>query len=158
MFRWRERRSKHTPNSMTFWAISCPSGNASSWLLDISAISAFARFSLGCAPFRFLLCFPSASLLDRQNCFWGSLREPFGVKLFDELRQGQLPRFLLVVIDLAQLRRVHPQFAGHVDLGVRQMVALSRLDPRLHLPILLLRLLGHAIIFPLDNLANIFRV
>jgi hypothetical protein len=38
------------------------------------------------------------------------------------------------------------------------MVALSRLDPRLHLLIRLLRLLGHAIIFPLDYLANISRV
>jgi hypothetical protein len=83
------------------------------------------------------------------------LAEPLEVELFDELRQGQLPRFLLVVIDLAQLRRVHPQFASHVDLGVRQMVTLSRLDPRLHRLILLLRLLGHAIIFPLDNLANL---
>jgi hypothetical protein len=34
------------------------------------------------------------------------------------------------------------------------MVTLSRLDPRLHLLIRLLRLLGHAIIFPLDNLAT----
>jgi hypothetical protein len=38
------------------------------------------------------------------------------------------------------------------------MVALSRLDPRLHLLIRFLGLLGHAIIFPLDYLANIFRV
>jgi len=38
------------------------------------------------------------------------------------------------------------------------MVALSRLDPRLHLLIRFPRLLGHAILFPVDYLANIFRV
>src|SRR5262249_47628090 len=105
----------------------------------------------GSAPFLFLRCFASASRLDRQNCIWGSLAEPFSVELFDKLRQGQLPRFLLVIIDLAQLRRVHPQFAGHLDLGVRQVVALSRLDPCLHLLSRLLRLLGHTIIIPLST-------
>ena len=209
---------------MTFWVSSCPSGNATRWRLDISAISAFAlakiansvifdgllrhERSLSCtcyychrglpnvagasrpsqfspddlqltcspppswsfrrcraihgtlpgyAPLLFLLCLPSASLLDRQNGFWGRLAEPFGVKLFDKLRQGQLPRLLLVVIDLAQLRRVHPQFAGHLDLGVRQMVALSRLDPCLHLLSGLLRLLGHTIIIPSRQTSYIFR-
>ena len=105
----------------------------------------------GYAPFLFLRCFASASLLDRQNYFWGSLAEPFGVELFDKLWQGQLPRLLLVVIDLAQLRGVHPQFARHVDLCVRQMVALSRLDPCLHLPSGILRLVGHTIIFLPDK-------
>jgi hypothetical protein len=70
------------------------------------------------APFLLLRCFEAASLLDRQNCFWASLAESLEVELFDKLRQGQLPRLPLVIIDLAQLSRVHPQFAGHVDLGV----------------------------------------
>jgi hypothetical protein len=48
-----------------------------------------------------LSSFFAASSLDRQNCFWGSLAEPLDVELFDKLRQGQLPRLLLVVIDLA---------------------------------------------------------
>jgi hypothetical protein len=44
-FRWRKRRLKRTGNSMTFWVSSCPSGDASRWLLDIAAIGAFPAFT-----------------------------------------------------------------------------------------------------------------
>jgi hypothetical protein len=54
------------------------------------------------------------------------------VKLFDELRQGQLPRFLLMVVKLTQLCQVHSQFPRHLHLSVRQVVPFPSVDPRLH--------------------------
>jgi hypothetical protein len=44
-----------------------------------------------------------------------------------------VPRLLLVVVDLAQFRRVQPKLSGHLYLAVRQMAASSRIDPFLHL-------------------------
>ena len=49
--------------------------------------------------------------------------------MLDELRQGSLPVFLIVIVELAELLRVHPELAGHLDVRVRQVVALSCLDP-----------------------------
>jgi hypothetical protein len=59
------------------------------------------------------------------------------LELFDEPRRWQFPVLLLVVIDLAQFRWVQPKLSGHLHLAVREMVAPSRIDPFLHLPILI---------------------
>jgi hypothetical protein len=48
------------------------------------------------------------------------------MELLDELGQWQFPRLLLVVVDLAQFRRVQPKLSGHLYLAVRQMAASSR--------------------------------
>jgi hypothetical protein len=80
-----------------------------------------ARFSF--APF------DSTSLLDRHDVVGSTLE----IELLDELGQWQFPRLLLVVVDLAQFRRVQPKLSGHLYLAVRQMAASSRIDPFLHL-------------------------
>src|SRR5437016_11078016 len=59
----------------------------------------------------------------------GSSAEPLAVEFFDELRQRRFPGFLLVIVNFAQLRRLHSQLAGHLRLGVRQVMALPRLIP-----------------------------
>src|SRR4030067_1067037 len=61
--------------------------------------------------------------------------------------QRHLPRFLPVVVELAELLRIHPKLASHLDVGMRQVMALPRVDPRLHLPVRLLFLPGHSLPF-----------
>src|SRR3990172_8620676 len=67
--------------------------------------------------------------------------------MLDVLPQRHLPRFLPVVVELAELLRIHPQLASHPDVGMRQVVAISRLDPRLHLPVHLHFFPGHPLPF-----------
>src|SRR4051812_42187884 len=57
--------------------------------------------------------------------------EPLEVQVLDEFRQGHLPGFLVVVIDLPELGWIHAQLAGHLHLGVREVMPLPRIDPRL---------------------------
>jgi len=52
------------------------------------------------------------------------------------LRQRQLPWLLLVVVNFAELRWIHSQFAGHLHLDVRQVVTSSRILPHSHLLLL----------------------
>jgi|ERR1700730_7920750 len=89
--------------------------------------------------------FEPASLLDGHAVFESSFAEALEIELLDELWQWQLPRFLLVVIDLAQFRRVQPKLSGHLYLAVRQVVASSRIDPRLHFLIRLFDFLRHTL-------------
>jgi hypothetical protein len=56
--------------------------------------------------------------------------ESLDIEPFDELRQGQLPRLLLVVVELPELPRIHPQLARHLDLLVREMKAPLGFEPR----------------------------
>ena len=77
--------------------------------------------------------FDPTSLLDRHDVVGSRLAETLEIELFDEPWQWQFPRLLLVIIDLAQFRRVQPKFSGHLYLAVRQMAAPSRIDPVLHL-------------------------
>ncbi len=52
--------------------------------------------------------------------------------MLNELRQRRFPRFLAMVGELAELPRVQPELAGHLHVGVRQVVPLARLDPLLN--------------------------
>lgn len=42
------------------------------------------------------------------------LAETLEIELFDKPGQWQFPRLLLVIIDLAQFRRVQPELSGHL--------------------------------------------
>jgi len=132
-----------------------------SW--DLSSVSAIkldinlkaANFSSGFSfeielgllrrPASFDLGKRTVSLPGRDRCTGSSLAEPLKVECFYELWQRQFPRLLRVVVDLAKLRWIHSQFACHLQLHVRQMMALSRIDPRLHLLIWLSIPFGHTI-------------
>jgi hypothetical protein len=76
--------------------------------------------------------FPANLLLNWRHYLRLPPPEPLEVKLPDELPERQFPRFLLVVVQLAQSSGVHPQLTGHLHLGVRQVVTLPRLDPILY--------------------------
>src|ERR1700732_3955507 len=89
--------------------------------------------------------FKPISLLDGHYFVGAGFAEAFEIELLNELWQWQLPRLLLMVIDLAQLRRVQAKFSGHLYLAVRQMAALSRVDPCLHFLILLFDILRHTL-------------
>jgi hypothetical protein len=57
--------------------------------------------------------------------------EVLGIQLFDELRQRQFPGLLLRIGQASKLLGIQPQLPGHLDVGMRKMVALPRIDPRL---------------------------
>jgi len=59
------------------------------------------------------------------------LAEALAVQVLDERRQRRLPGFLTVVVELAELVGVHTQLARHLDLYVREMMTLARVDPGL---------------------------
>jgi hypothetical protein len=65
--------------------------------------------------------------------------------VLNELPQRHFPGFLTVVVLLAELFRVHPQLASHLDMGVGQVVTPPRVDPGLHLLIRFLFLFSHSI-------------
>jgi hypothetical protein len=83
-------------------------------------------------------------VLDGQNYIWSFLAEPLEVEVLDVLPERHLLRLLVVVVQPAELLRVHPQLASHLDLGVRQVAAPTRVYPSLHLLVRLLFLLGHS--------------
>jgi hypothetical protein len=89
--------------------------------------------------------FDPTSLLDRLDVVGSRFAETLEIELLDERGQWQFPRLLLVVIDLAQFRRVQPKLSGHLYLAVRQVVASSRIDPRLHFLIRLFDFLRHTL-------------
>src|ERR1019366_9326119 len=84
-------------------------------------------------PVGLLLLELSGSLLDRDDDFGLLAAEAFEVEILDELGQRRLPGLLSVVVDRAELRWVHPKLTRHLHLGVGEVVALARLDPRLQL-------------------------
>ena len=53
------------------------------------------------------------------------------VQLFDILWQRQLSGFLLRVGQAVELLGIQSQLSGHLDVGMRKMVALPRIDPSL---------------------------
>jgi hypothetical protein len=62
--------------------------------------------------------FDPTSLLDGRDVVGSRLAETFAIVWFDETGQRQFPGLLLMVIDLAQFRRVQPKFSGHLYLAV----------------------------------------
>jgi len=50
----------------------------------------------------------------------------------DELPKRHLPRFLVMIVQLAEFLGIHSQFPGHLDFGMGQTVPLPRIYPCLH--------------------------
>ncbi len=69
------------------------------------------------------------TFLNGMHNIWTILTKALSVKRFDEGWQGQLPRFLVVVIELAEFLGVHTELARHLHMSVRQAVALTCRDP-----------------------------
>ncbi len=81
------------------------------------------------APGRFLLFQKMGLFLNGMHHIGTILPKAFSVKRFDEDRQGQLPRFLVGVIELAKSLGIHAELARHLHMSVRQAVALTCRDP-----------------------------
>jgi len=86
------------------------------------------------------LLFSADSIFDRRHSVGSVLAEPFEVEVFYELPERHFPGLLTVVVLLAELFRVHSQLASHLDMSVRKVVTLPRVDPSLHFLIRLLLL------------------
>jgi hypothetical protein len=69
-------------------------------------------------------------LFDGAYSFGPSFLEVLKIQLLYELGQGRLPGLLLGIGQAAELLRVQPQIPGHLEVGMREMEALARLDPR----------------------------
>ena len=70
-------------------------------------------------------------LFDGTNVFRSVFLEVLDVQFFDMLWQRQLPGLLLRVGQAAELLGIQPQLSGHLDVGMRKIVALPRIDPSL---------------------------
>jgi len=57
--------------------------------------------------------------LDRRNLFRSFLSETLEVEVLDVLPERHLPRLLIVVVQLAELFGIHPELAGHLNMGMR---------------------------------------
>src|SRR5437762_2844650 len=93
-----------------------------------------------------LLPAPRLELFDRDDHIRTLFPEPLVIQALDELRKGELPWFLPVVGKLPEPLWVHAEFARHLDMRVREVETLPRIDPDLQVarnPVL-----GH---FPLDR-------
>jgi hypothetical protein len=83
-----------------------------------------------CAALRLL------RLVARRDLFEGKDRDrtfatkPLEIEARDELGQRRLPRLLPVIIEFAELVRVHAQFARHLQVRVRKAVTPARLRSR----------------------------
>ena len=58
-------------------------------------------------------------LLDRWNLVRSFLSETLEVEVLDVLPERRLPRLLVVVVQLAELFGIHPELAGHLNVGMR---------------------------------------
>jgi hypothetical protein len=83
------------------------------------------------APGRSPSLLQACAVFHRDHHVGAVLTEPLAVEFLDEHRQGQLPRLLVVIVELAELLRVEAQFARHLDLLVREPMALTGVDPDL---------------------------
>src|ERR1700722_9480763 len=59
------------------------------------------------------------------------LTKAFEIKLPNEFSERQLPRLLVMVVQLPKLLWIHPKFTSHLYVRLRQVKLASRLDPRL---------------------------
>src|SRR4029453_5568617 len=86
-----------------------------------AALCLLARGSLGLLG--------AGLLFHRHHDFRSLPSEALAVEVFDELRQRRLPWLLAVVVELAELLRVHPELACHLHVRMREVEALPCLDP-----------------------------
>ena len=114
----------------------------------------------GGAPFLLLRGFEAASLLDRQNRFWGSLAEPLKVEFFDKLRARTASTAAACGYRSCPTSQGSSSVRGSCGpareanggaFAPRSTIASSDSASSSSWP-------RHAIIFPLDYLADIFRV
>ena len=71
--------------------------------------------------------------LDTSHCIRPLFTKALEIKLANELRQRQLPWLLVMVVQLPELFWVHPKFACHLHVLMRQVEPAPRVDPRLQL-------------------------
>ena len=80
---------------------------------------------------RFLLLFPdlhfSHNLLQGLDRFRVLTLEPFEIDTFDKLRKRSFPRLQLMVVYLAELVGVQPQFPGYVKLYITRVMGTYKL-------------------------------
>src|SRR6516162_11455180 len=69
--------------------------------------------------------------LDTSHCIRPLFTKALEIKLANELRQRQLPWLLVMVVQLPELFWVHPKFACHLHVLMRQVEPAPRVDPRL---------------------------
>lgn len=73
------------------------------------------------------------NLFDRPHAVRFGLAETLEIQTLNELRERRLPQFLRVIILPPELFRIEAEFSGHLNMGMRQPVTLSGLDPRFEL-------------------------
>jgi len=71
----------------------------------------------------------TGALLDRQDDFGPRASEPLPVQVFDEERERELPALLAVVVESAELLRVHAKLTRHLHVSVGKVMPLSGIDP-----------------------------
>ena len=71
------------------------------------------------------------------------LTKAFEIKLPNEFSERQLPWLLVMVVQLAKLLWIHPEFTSHLYVRMRQVKLASRVDPRLQVCRYLCWLLCH---------------
>ena len=101
------------------------------------------------APGSLFRCCPPGALFDRDDDIRTLFPEPRVIQALDELRKRELPWFLPVVGKLPEPLWVHAEFARHLDMRVREVETLPRIDPDLQVarnPVL-----GH---FPLSPMGR----
>src|SRR3989442_310103 len=82
-------------------------------------------------PPRLLVFVHAGPFFDRHDDIRTALAEALEVQALDELREGRLPGFLLVVVELAELLRVQAELARHLHVGVGEAMPPARVDPDL---------------------------
>src|SRR6266852_1043844 len=94
-------------------------------------------------PRRLLRVVPARPFLDRHHDRLPLPAKPPQVQVLDQLRQRRLPRLLVVVVELPELPRVHPELPSHLHVRVQQVEAPSCLGPVLEVLRELLAHVGH---------------
>jgi hypothetical protein len=111
----------------------CPSAVSTQTLLRTWQFQKFRLLVQFIRPLLALLLDFSSALLKRKNSVWLPLAESLEIEMLNEIRQRRFPFLLPVVVDLPELLRVHPEFSRHLNLGVSEMMPLSRLNPNLQI-------------------------
>jgi hypothetical protein len=111
-------------------------------MVSFSILARFARshirhaqfFQLFALAFGCLLAFKLLGVcFQGQDLIGGRFLKALEVDVLDKLRQRRFPRLLFFIGQLAEFVRIKAQLAGHLHLGIAQVVALPGIDPNLKL-------------------------
>src|SRR5438552_928541 len=80
-------------------------------------------------PRRLLRVLRARTLFDRRHDVRPFPAESLGIQVLDEVRERCLPGFLVMVVELAELLRVDPEFPSHLHMRMRKAVAHSCVTP-----------------------------